>query len=189
MKNFVIGTPFYLFLILITSYSFQANAQNCKPSGHIRGRKPPFQDSASKTVTRFVASHTSCTPHTHVLLRFQLPPTALLHLDSFEKGRDGGAPSKCDNRYHSDNSPVVALSTGWYRNGERCRNFIRINANGRSVKAMVVDVCDSSVGCDKHHDYLPPCQNNIIVASKAIWEALGIPGNSWGEMQITWTDA
>ncbi|KAK9058296.1 hypothetical protein SSX86_023136 [Deinandra increscens subsp. villosa] len=188
MKNFVIGTPFYVLLILITSYSSQANAETCSPSGHIRGRKPPPGQCIENS------DSICCIPHKLYTTYTCSPPVsattnATLTLNSFEKGGDGGAPSKCDNRYHSDNSPVVALSTGWYRNGERCRNFIRINANGRSVKAMVVDECDSSMGCDKHHDYLPPCRNNIIVASKAVWEALGIPRNSWGEMQITWTDA
>ncbi|KAJ0622983.1 putative RlpA-like domain superfamily, kiwellin [Helianthus annuus] len=162
MKNFIIlQASFYVLLILIISNSLQTNAQICRPSGHIRGRKPP-------------------------------PGQCMENNDSlccFSEGGDGGAPSKCDNQYHSDDNPVVALSTGWYKNGERCRNFIRIHANDRSIKAMVVDECDSSVGCDKHHDYLPPCQNNLVVASKAVWEGLEIPRTSWGEMHITWTDA
>ncbi|KAK6804522.1 hypothetical protein RDI58_002306 [Solanum bulbocastanum] len=68
---------------------------------------------------------------------------------------------------------VVALSTGWYSGGDRCLNYITVRANGRSVKAKVVDECDSTMGCDDEHDYQPPCPNNIVDASKAVWEALG----------------
>ncbi|PRQ20874.1 putative rlpA-like protein, double-psi beta-barrel [Rosa chinensis] len=66
-----------------------------------------------------------------------------LTLNSFEEGGDGGGPSECDGKYHNDKIPVVALSTGWYNGGSRCLNNIRINGNGRSVVAMVVDECDS----------------------------------------------
>ncbi|RXI08047.1 hypothetical protein DVH24_014613 [Malus domestica] len=41
-----------------------------------------------------------------------------------------GGPSECDNQYHNDNIPVVALSTGWFNNGGRCLNNITISANG-----------------------------------------------------------
>ncbi|RVW81247.1 putative ripening-related protein 2 [Vitis vinifera] len=53
---------------------------------------------------------------------------AVLTLNSFEKGGDGGAPSECDRKYHSDDTPVVALSTGWYNKGSRCLNNITISA-------------------------------------------------------------
>ncbi|KAI5345574.1 hypothetical protein L3X38_013451 [Prunus dulcis] len=46
---------------------------------------------------------------------------AYLTLNSFEAGGDGGGPSECDKKYHNDNTPVVALSTGWYNNGGRPR--------------------------------------------------------------------
>ncbi|KAL2460700.1 Uncharacterized protein Adt_44120 [Abeliophyllum distichum] len=114
---------------------------------------------------------------------------AVLTINSFEKGGDGGAPSECDNKYHSDNTPVVALSTGWYSGGSRCLNNITVSANGRSVTAMVVDECDSTMGCDDDHDYQPPCPNNIVDASKAVWKALGVPEDNWGEVDITWSDA
>ncbi|KAF4394118.1 hypothetical protein F8388_017931 [Cannabis sativa] len=39
---------------------------------------------------------------------------------------------------------------------------------------MVVDECDSTAGCDADHDYQPPCPNNIVDASKAVWKALGV---------------
>ncbi|GFZ21021.1 hypothetical protein Acr_29g0001830 [Actinidia rufa] len=104
-------------------------------------------------------------------------------------GGDGGGPSECDNQYHSDDTPVVALSTGWYNKGRRCLNDIIISANGRSVRAKVVDECDSTMGCDGDHDYQPPCNNNIVDASKAVWEALDVSPDNWGEMDITWSDA
>ncbi|PKI38650.1 hypothetical protein CRG98_040960 [Punica granatum] len=109
----------------------------------------------------------------------------------FEKGKDGGGPSECDNQYHSDDIPIVALSTGWFNHRSRCHRNITINGNGRSVTAMVVDECDSTMGCDDDHDYQPPCANNIVDASRAVWEALGVPQDSddWGWMDISWLDA
>ncbi|CAI9279326.1 unnamed protein product [Lactuca saligna] len=104
------------------------------------------------------------------------------------KGGDGGGPLECDNQYYSDDTPVVALSTGWYKGGDRCHKYITINGNGRSVKAMVVDECDSTMGCDGDHDYQPPCPNNIVDASKAVWKALGVSEDNWGDLDITWTE-
>ncbi|KAK4849148.1 hypothetical protein QYF36_021424 [Acer negundo] len=122
-------------------------------------------------------------------VRLQFPAT--LTINSFAEGGDGGAPSECDNKYHPDNTPVVALSTGWYSGGSRCLNYINIYGNGNSVKAKVVDECDSTMGCDSDHDYQPPCDNNIVDASKAVWQALGVDESSsdWGYMDIYWSDA
>ncbi|KAM1707548.1 hypothetical protein ACFX13_000692 [Malus domestica] len=114
---------------------------------------------------------------------------AYLTLNSFEKNGDGGSPSECDNKYHNDNTLVVALSTGWYNHGGRCHNNITISGNGRSVVAMVVDECDSTEGCDADHDYQPPCPNNIVDASKAVWKAMGVPKDNWGGLDSTWSDA
>lgn len=108
----------------------------------------------------------------------------MLTLESFQKGGDGGKPSKCDHQYHSDDTPVVALSTGWFNKKSRCFSYINIHGNWKSVKAMVVNECDSTKGCDAEHDYQPPCDNNIVVASKAVWKALGVPLTQWGEMDI-----
>ncbi|TYH19205.1 hypothetical protein ES288_A05G334700v1 [Gossypium darwinii] len=55
-------------------------------------------------------------------------------------------------------------------------------------QAKVVDECDSTMGCDSDHDYQPPCPNNIVDASKAVWKALGVPENDWGGMDIYWSD-
>ena len=40
-------------------------------------------------------------------------------------------------------------------------------------------------------NYQPPCPNNIVDASKAVWKALGVPEESddWGKLNITWSDA
>ncbi|MFQ6669812.1 hypothetical protein Gotur_034914, partial [Gossypium turneri] len=45
---------------------------------------------------------------------------AKLTINSFEPGGDGGGRSECDNHYHSDDDPVVALSTGWFNHKKRC---------------------------------------------------------------------
>ncbi|WJX21241.1 hypothetical protein P8452_10701 [Trifolium repens] len=72
---------------------------------------------------------------------------------------------------------------------EQCLKTITISANGKIVMAMVVDECDSTKGCDEEHDYQPPCSNNIVDASKAMWGALDVPQNQWGGLDITWSDA
>lgn len=102
---------------------------------------------------------------------------------------DGGGPSFCDDRYHKDSELVVALSTGWLRldGTRRCNKMIRISGNRRSVLAKVVDECDSVHGCDKEHNFEPPCANNIVDGSPAVWKALGLNKNI-GEFQITWSD-
>ncbi|KAJ6675375.1 RIPENING RELATED PROTEIN FAMILY [Salix viminalis] len=130
------------------------------------------------------------------LPRFQVVTgtKATLTLNSSEKGGDGGAPSECDNQCHSEKG-------GDGRN--RCLNFIKIHGNGKSVKAMVVDECESTMRCDSDHDYQPPrdsdhdyqppcdsdhdyqpsCANNIVDASKAglesIRECLKATGAKW----------
>ncbi|KAK1428185.1 hypothetical protein QVD17_17014 [Tagetes erecta] len=138
-----------LFTFLLLTFS-EIGAQSCKPSGGIRGRKPP-------------------------------PGQCNQENDS------DCCVQECDNQYHSDDTPVVALSTGWYKGGDRCHKHITINGNGRSVKAVVVDECDSTMGCDADHDYQPPCPNNIVDASKAVWKALGVSEDNWGDLDITCT--
>ncbi|KAK9126661.1 hypothetical protein Scep_015507 [Stephania cephalantha] len=106
-----------------------------------------------------------------------------------EAGGDGGGPSECDGRYHSNNERIVALSTGWYDGGSRCGRMIRITAqNGRSTTAKVVDECDSRNGCDQEHDYQPPCGNNIVDGSNAVWNDLGL-NTDIGVVDVTWSMA
>ncbi|EFJ22351.1 hypothetical protein SELMODRAFT_443242 [Selaginella moellendorffii] len=117
---------------------------------------------------------------------------AILTVNDFQAGGDGGDPSECDGKFHSNTERVVALSTGWYSGGSRCLKFISITApNGRSTTAKVVDECDSTMGCDKPHAWQPPCRNNIVDGSDAVWKALGISSSDplYGQMSITWRDA
>lgn len=119
------------------------------------------------------------------LLRGEKPPSkfhdtkAKLTINSFQKGGDGGGASECDGKFHSDDTRVVALSSRWFNHKKRCQKNIIINGNGRSVKAKVVDECDSRRGCP----------NNIVDASKAVWKALGVPQKDWGLLDVTWSDA
>ncbi|XP_058199875.1 kiwellin-like [Rhododendron vialii] len=112
---------------------------------------------------------------------------AKLTNNDFSQGGDGGGPSECDGKYHSNKNLIVALSTGWYNGGTRCNQVIHIRANnGRSVKAKVVDECDSRNGCDAEHAEQPPCGNDIVNGSDAVWEALGL-NKEVGVVNITWS--
>ncbi|XP_028770453.1 uncharacterized protein LOC114727849 [Neltuma alba] len=156
----------------------------CKPSGRLRGEKPrgKCQDNCCQPGKSYPVFH--CSPP--VTKRTK----ATLTLNNFERGGDGGGPSACDNKFHSDDTPVVALSTGWFNQKKRCHESIIIFGNGRRVKATVVDECDSAKGCDAEHGFQPPCPNNIVDASKAVWKALGVPQKQWGdEIEIEWSDA
>ncbi|KAL2544108.1 putative ripening-related protein 1 [Forsythia ovata] len=102
---------------------------------------------------------------------------------------EAGLQNATENSTH-DKTKVVALSTGWLKNKvNRCNKSIVIHANGRSVKAKVVDECDSTKGCDSEHDFQPPCANNIVDASPAVWKALGVPKKDRGLMDVSWADA
>lgn len=113
---------------------------------------------------------------------------AILTNNNFEEGGDGGGASECDEMFHKNSEPVVALSTGWFAGKSRCGQMIRITSDktGRSTTAKVVDECDSKMGCDKEHAGQPPCRYNIVDASNAVWNALGLDTES-GEEGITWS--
>ncbi|XP_034905033.1 putative ripening-related protein 1 [Populus alba] len=188
MKAFSMKNSVFLLAILVLTYTLHIEAQQCHPSGQIMGTNPPPDQCNQENDSDCCKNgkyHTTyiCSPPASSSTK------ATLTLNSFQKGGDGGAPSECDNQYHSDDTPVVALSTGWYGNGNRCLTYINIHGNGTSVKAKVVDECDSTMGCDSDHDYQPPCPNNIVDASKAVWTALGVHESDWGEMDIYWSDA
>lgn len=144
---------------------------NCQPSGNLncRGRSYP-QYRCSPPIT-------SSTP-------------AILTNNDFSQGGDGGAPSECDKRFHNNSELIVALSTGWYNGGSRCGRLIKIRANnnGKTVNAKVVDECDSVNGCDKEHAGQPPCENNIVDGSDAVWNSLGL-NKDVGQVGITWSMA
>ncbi|XP_075672200.1 putative ripening-related protein 1 [Castanea sativa] len=193
MKNQICFSAVFvllLFLLLVTKWSC-VEAQTCNPSGTFTGENPPpgqcntENDSQCCEEGKLYTTYT-CSPPV------SSSTPARLTINNFEAGgRDGGGKSKCDDQFHSDDTPVVALSTGWYANSARCSNSITIYGNGKSVQAMVVDECDSTMGCDAEHDYQPPCPNNIVDASKAVWKALEVPEESddWGNLDITWSDA
>ncbi|KAJ0021376.1 hypothetical protein Pint_32123 [Pistacia integerrima] len=114
---------------------------------------------------------------------------AKLTNNDFREGGDGGGASQCDGEYHDNSEPIVALSTGWYNGGSRCGKMIKITAsNGRSVMAKVVDECDSMSGCDREHAYQPPCGNNTVDGSNAVWDALGLNIDD-GVVDVTWSMA
>ncbi|KAL8500042.1 hypothetical protein ACS0TY_019877 [Phlomoides rotata] len=175
-------------LLILAAQSSEARLQSCNPSGKIRGITPPKGQCNQE-------NDSDCCKAGELYTTYKCSPPvsgntkAHLTINSFQKGGDGGGPSECDNQYHSDDTPVVALSTGWYSGGSRCLKNVVVSGNGRSVTAMVVDECDSTMGCDEDHDYQPPCPNNIVDASKAVWKALGVPEDNWGDLDITWSDA
>ncbi|THG01462.1 putative ripening-related protein 1 [Camellia sinensis] len=188
MKRFSSKTSTILLVCLLFGACLDVEGQGSSPSGKIMGKKPPpgqcnKENDSNCCVQGKMYTTYKCSP------AISSQTKATLTINSFEKNGDGGGPSECDGKYHSDDLPVVALSTGWYKGGSRCHNNITISANGRSVVAMVVDECDSTMGCDQDHDYQPPCLNNIVDASKAVWKALGIPQDNWGDLDITWSDA
>ncbi|CAA6674900.1 unnamed protein product [Spirodela intermedia] len=130
---------------------------------------------------RFLTSWCGCSPQSQC--------RAILTNNDFSEGGDGGGASSCDGKFHSNSERIVALSTGWFSGGSRCNKLIRITAaNGRSTMAKVVDECDSLHGCDAEDAFQPPCKNNIVDGSNAVWNALGLNIDD-GEVPVTWTMA
>ncbi|GMI98390.1 hypothetical protein HRI_003508300 [Hibiscus trionum] len=187
MKSFSIVFLLTCFVFFVTD-CFVVEAGTCEPSGKIRGQKPP-----PNKCNR--AHDSDCCEQGKLYDVYKCSPQvsnrtkATLTLNGFGDGEDGGGPSECDDKYHSDDELVVALSTGWFDRKKRCLKFINIHGNGKSVRAKVVDECDSTMGCDGEHDYQPPCANNIVDASDAVWAALGVSEDDRGEMEIYWSDA
>ncbi|XP_066338284.1 putative ripening-related protein 6 [Miscanthus floridulus] len=103
---------------------------------------------------------------------------AVMTVNGFQMGEDGGGAAACDGRFHSDDDLIVALSSGWYAGGKRCNKKIRVTSKdtGRSVQAQVVDECGHG------------CKNNIVDSSPAVWKKLGLR-TDLGEVHVTWSDA
>ncbi|KAM0837608.1 hypothetical protein ACQ4PT_061529 [Festuca glaucescens] len=106
----------------------------------------------------------------------QMPAT--MTLNGFGPGE--GEPAECDGKFHNNKEMLAALSTVWYEGGIRCQRMISIrnDQNGRTVRARVVDECDS-----RH-----ACKDNIVDTSVAVWNALGLDTNI-GEVPVTWSDS
>ncbi|RDY00106.1 Ripening-related protein grip22, partial [Mucuna pruriens] len=157
MASHAFMVSFCLILNIITLFPYLTNADSCQSNGP---NSPPYNPSGTQ---------------------------AILTLNGFGPGEDGGGPSECDDNYHPLPQRVVALSTGWYSNGDRCGKTIRITTeSGRSAVAKVVDECDSTKGCDEEHANQSPCRTNIVDASQTVWDDLGLNTDD-GEVPITWT--
>ncbi|XP_040993390.1 LOW QUALITY PROTEIN: kiwellin-1-like [Juglans microcarpa x Juglans regia] len=188
MKSLCSEASFLLFFNSPINKLLGVKAKKCNPSGSIRGKEPPLGQCNTE-------NDSECCVEGKIYTTYECSPPVVRHtkafltLNSFEEGGDGGGPLECVNQFHSNDKPVVALSTGWFNKKRRCLNNVTIKANGRSVQTVVVDECDSTIGCDADHDYQPPCPNNIVDASRAVWEALGVPRDNWGELDIIWSDA
>jgi hypothetical protein len=112
-----------------------AGLNTCRASGYLPGRSGNCKKSNDPDCCEDGKQYPQyrCSPPVTASTK------AVLTLNSFEKGKDGGGPSEYDNAYRSNEEKVVALSTGWFSNMARCRHRIKIAAaNGNSVYAKVV---------------------------------------------------
>ncbi|XVF80047.1 hypothetical protein PTKIN_Ptkin15bG0039400 [Pterospermum kingtungense] len=158
-KAFSAVFVFACFLLLVTDCFYVEADPTCKPSGKLRGKKPP-KGKCNK-------DHGSdCCEEGKVYDIYECSPEVTNHTKA----------------------TLTLNGFGWFNKKKRCFNYINIYGNGKSVKAKVVDECDSTMGCDYDHDYQPPCDNNIVDASSAVWAALGVPEDK-GELEIYWSDA
>ncbi|KAK6920137.1 hypothetical protein RJ641_016041 [Dillenia turbinata] len=159
-----------------------ASKAACRPSGYVSIKKPAPRMCKDCCKAGKLYPTYQCSPPV------SSNTSAVLTLTSFESNVDGCGLTSCDCKDHSDSLPYVALSTGWFNRYERCLHKINITANGRSVVATVIEECDSTVGCDADNAYQPPCANNLVASSKAVWKALGVPEDDWDNLDITWSD-
>ncbi|RWW25492.1 hypothetical protein BHE74_00054397 [Ensete ventricosum] len=157
----------------------------CTASGYLRGKSHSCN----------TENYSDCCKDGEMYPQYQCSPPvtsstpAQMMIVSFAINGDGGGPGACNGQYHNDTEMAVALSTGWFDGGSRCNRNIRISANGRSVLAKVVDECSSVDGCKAEQNYTPPCPNNVVNASPAVWDAMGIPELQRGDYTVTWSDA
>uniref|UniRef100_A0A452YL00 Ripening-related protein 1 n=2 Tax=Aegilops tauschii TaxID=37682 RepID=A0A452YL00_AEGTS len=172
----------FLLVALSTSHiasSLRSGVGVCRANGYLPGKSGNCEKSKNPDCCedgkRYPQYH--CSPPVTVATK------AILMLNSFEKGKDGGGPSECDNAYQSDEE----LSTGWFKSMARRGHRIKITANGNSVYSKVVDECGSVYGCNDYHNYEPPCANNIVNASLGVWNVLGLDQNVSME-GITWSN-
>ncbi|WVZ59452.1 hypothetical protein U9M48_009590 [Paspalum notatum var. saurae] len=176
-------------LLQITCFPFhEVSAETCHASGFIHGKgqhcyKEKGLGSCCVAGKRYPQFR--CSPPVSA------KTSAILTLNRFDNGEDGqgNGMTSCDMLFHTDKQLVVVLPSGWLRldGTNRCNKKIRISANGRSVLAKVVDECDSVNGCDAEHAFEPPCRNNVLNASPAVWKALRL-NETIGELKVKWSD-
>jgi hypothetical protein len=121
MQKQISSTVFLFFFCLLVTKWLSVDAQTCKPSVEIKGKKAPSGQCNEEN------DSVCCVKGKPYKTYKCFPPVsnrtkATLTINSFEKGGDGGAPSECDNKYHSDDTPVVALSTGWFNHKRKIIN-------------------------------------------------------------------
>ncbi|CAL4934060.1 unnamed protein product [Urochloa decumbens] len=173
--------------LALAAFPHRALLQSCQSNGSIRGKSGSCNTDNDSECCEDGKRYTTfaCSPPVVAAGGTR----AKLTLNSFADGGDGGGASSCTGTFFDDDVKVVALSTGWFDGRSRCKKNIVIRAqNGRSVTAKVVDECDSLHGCDDEHNFEPPCANNIVDGSPAVWKALGLNTDD-GEVPITWSDA
>ncbi len=68
--------------------------------------------------------------------------SAILTLNGFEQGETGGDASSCTGQFHRNTELVVALSTGWFNNRNRCTN-----RSGRYANECEHDLFRSTTFC------------------------------------------
>ncbi|KAF8016203.1 hypothetical protein BT93_H1649 [Corymbia citriodora subsp. variegata] len=216
MEN--LATSFHIALFLVISFAFFASpshANSCngpcqtlddcdgqlicingrctddpQVGTHICGNSPPSPSGAGCQPSGTMDCNGQSYPKYDCSPPVTSSTQATLTNNDFSKGGDGGGPSECDEKYHENSEPIVALSTGWYAGGSKCGDMIGITSTktGKSVMAKVVDECDSRNGCDDEHDYQPPCKNDIVDGSEAVWHALGLDIDV-GEEDVVWSMA
>ncbi|KAK7685467.1 hypothetical protein QCA50_011331 [Cerrena zonata] len=72
-----------------------------------------------------------------------------------------------------DSDSVVALSPSQYANGTHCLQHILVHANGRTVDAIVVDLC-------------PDCGSGSIALSPSAFFKLAPIDTGTGIIHVTW---
>lgn len=152
-------------------YTLESDHRNCEPSG------------STTLFNGTVCLFYDCSPP--VLTRGSTP--AKLKYRDFQYS----FPSECDGKLYPATERVAAMSTGWFNRGSRCGQMIRVfGGDGRSVVAEVVDECVSFRGCDEESEGKPPCGNDIIEGSEAVWKGLGLNNNDYSDgVNVTWSMA
>ncbi|KAE8660809.1 hypothetical protein F3Y22_tig00116951pilonHSYRG00883 [Hibiscus syriacus] len=115
-------------------FNGRADPNTCKPSGKIRGPKPPK-----------ACNHqgSECCKQGELYDIYKCSPPvpnrtkAILMLLNFGN-EDSHGPSECDDKFHSDKELVVDLSTGWFNKKKRSSHLVKIYGNGKSLRLKLL---------------------------------------------------